>query len=853
VNKLTFQTPILKIFIFLSLLYCLPLEAQIIKKKKRKESVITENVILDTLNIYPINKILDYKGSIPKYFDLIHTQLYLTPNFKERSIQGTAFLKLTPHFYDQSELILDAKGMNFDSITLSLDNFSTLVEYAYDGMKLKINLKKAMTRKDTFEVKIQYTTNTHQLNDLQKGLGQGAYFINSNQYNPYRTTIFWTQGETEAASCWFPTIDATNQKSTEEIFVTVPDSMTTISNGTLISQTSLPNGLRTDYWKQSQAHAPYLFALVIGPYIKVKDFWREKPVDYYTLAPYDKVIKEVFGRTPQMIEFFSNKFQYDFPWDNYKQVTVYDFVAGAMENTTLSVFHEGLMYNHGDILDKNFGEDPIIAHELVHQWFGDLVTSESWSQLTLNESFAAYGEYLWIENWNGKDDAAVVWYNKYQNYIREYTYKEAESIVQNYYDTPQEIFDAHRYDKGAIVLHLLRQYIGDDAFFSGIHEYLTRNAFQSAEVTQLRLAFERVTGQDLNWFFNQWYYEPGHPIVDLKYRYDSVHQEVVLDIYQKQDQHPNVQVPNHKILFNVDLIYLDTIIHQLVTVNNKQESIRFSSKASPITVNFDPGKLQVWEADMDYNPKDLEIIYRRSDKILDKIFVINQFKENLNFTKAAEILLADFENQHWFVQENILKLAAQFSINDQKTLTEKSKILLNSENTTLRKDALTALSAMKDSQIVEISKKLLQNDSSNMLKSAALDILFKQLNADAYPFVKNYMDIKHPQLEISIAKILAANPKKEDFEYFKKSILSIINYQTKSIYESFGKYLMAIDDSTFEQGMNLLKLVIENAYPNDRVKNAKNLIQQFKNLKEGKDGWTENKKAIVNQYVQLLN
>jgi hypothetical protein len=115
------------------------------------------------------------------------------------------------------------------------------------------------------------------------------------------------------------------------------------------------------------------------------------------------------------------------------------------------------------------------------------------------------------------------------------------------------------------------------------------------------------------------------------------------------------------------------------------------------------------------------------------------------------------------------------------------------------------------------------------------------------------MDIKHPQLEISIAKILAANPKKEDFEYFKKSILSIINYQTKSIYESFGKYLMAIDDSTFEQGMNLLKLVIENAYPNDRVKNAKNLIQQFKNLKEGKDGWTENKKAIVNQYVQLLN
>ncbi|HUH74785.1 MAG TPA: M1 family metallopeptidase [Chitinophagales bacterium] len=850
---MTFQTTILKIFIFLSILYCIPLQAQNKKKRQRKADVITENVFLDTLDIYPVNKILDYKGTSPKYFNLIHTQLYLTPSFKEKSIHGTAILKLTPHFYDQSELVLDAKGMSFDSISLSLDNFSSLVDYAYDGMKLRIQLSQAMTKKDTFEVKIQYTTHTHQLNDLQKSLGQGAYFINNNQYNPYRSTILWTQGETEAAACWFPTIDATYQKTTQEIYVTVPDSLTTISNGTLVSQMAIENGLRTDYWRQTQAHAPYLFALVVGPYIKVEDSWRDQPVDYYTLAPYDQVIREVFGRTPEMIDFFSKKFQYDFPWDNYKQATVYDFVAGAMENTTLSIFHEGLMCNHGDILDKNFGEDGIIAHELVHQWFGDLVTCESWSELTLNESFASYGEYLWAENWKGKDDAASLWRNKYLAYLREYTYKKADPLVQNYYDTPQEVFDRHRYDKGAIVLHLLRQYIGDEAFFDGIGEYLNKNAFQSTEVAQLRLAFEKITGLDLNWFFNQWYFEPGHPVVDLKYRYDSVHQEVVIDIYQKQDQHPNVEVPYHKILFNVDLIYSDTIIQQKITINNKQESIRFASTTPPLTVNFDPGKMQVWEADMDYKSEDLAMIYHRSNQVLDKVFVIDQFKENLNFEQAAEILLPDFENQHWLVQENILKLAAQFNLENQKTLTDKCKDLLLSERPSSRRNALEALKLMKDAQIIEIAQSILENDSSNMLKSVALDILFQQLKADAYPFAIKFLDIKHPQLEVVIAKILAAHPQKEDIDYFKKSIFSIIHYLTKPVIESFGKYLIAMDDNTFEQGMDALQLVIENAYGNGRVTNAKNLIRDFQNLKVGKDGWTATKKEIVNQYAHLIN
>ncbi len=838
--------PILKLLILILIFTSiLPAYGQKRKNKKNQQKDTFEEYLMDTMNVFPVNKISDYKGSYTRYFELLHTKLEITPDFEKRSISGIATLKLKAQFYKQSELVLDAKGMDFDTVSWSLDQYVAPMQYAYDGMKLKIQLPQAVGRKDTFEIKIQYTAHTHELNDMQKVLGQGAYFINSHKTNPYRATILWTQGETETSSCWFPTLDASNQRTTQEIYVTVADSMTTISNGTLISQTKNTDGSRTDYWRQNQTHTPYLFALIVGPYLKYEDKWRDKEVSYYALEPYFKDVQEVFGRTPEMMEYFSDLFYYDYPWDNYKQVAVYDFTAGAMENTTISVFHEGMMCSRQDLLDKYWGEDLIIAHELVHQWFGDLVTCESWSQITLNESFANYGEYLWLEKWKGIDDAHVHWYNRYNSYLHEYTYQKVEPIIQNYYTLPKDVFDRHRYEKGGMALHLLRKYIGDEAFFEGLGEYLKANEFQSAEVHQLRMAFEKVTGQDLNWFFDQWWYQPGHPNVEIAHKYDEEHKEVVLDFYQKQILHPNAEIPVHKIILDVDLIFPDTVVRHMVTLSNKQDRIRISSPSKPLTINFDPGKLQVWEAEYTYADDELRTIYNRSSYVLDKIFVINQLKKKGDFKVVADILLPQMENQHWFVREKIMELAASFDSSNQKILLKKLLPYLYSDKVFERYNTLLALQKLKDPEIILTAKNLLQTDSSNQIRATCLRILLDSLGKDAYAFAKPWMNVKNVHLESAIVKILAENPKAEDLPYFERSMLSILHHYARDIFVPFEKYILAVDIETFKKGLGIVNNVIQNEYPNNRVIQAKAMIDRLKKMEIGINGMTETKKTLI--------
>lgn len=820
--------------LFLSLV---DVEAQSRVKKKKIQKEKYEEIEMDTMDIHPVNKILDYKGVYAKYFHLHHTTLELEPSFQNRKIQGVATLKVSPVFYDQVELVLDAKGMIFDSITYSFDGFKSPLKYRYDGLRLSIELPQKVTRKDTFEVRIPYTASTHELNSVQKSLGQGGYFINAHQTNPYRKTIFWTQGETEAASCWFPTFDATNQKTTQDIFVTVPDSLVTISNGFLKDQTSLGNGKRKDHWQQNLPHAPYLFALVIGPYFKYADQWRDKPVEYYALEPYFKDVYQVFKNTPDMMEYFSKIFGYDYPWDNYKQVTVYDFTAGAMENTTLSIFNENLMCQHPDIEDRHHGEDLIIAHELVHQWFGDLVTCESWSQLTLNESFANYGEFLWLEKWKGLADAEAYYFNRFNAYKNEYTYRKVDPIVQHYYKSPDEVFDRHRYDKGGLVLNMLRKYLGDEAFFEGLKVYLNSKAFQSAEIHDLRMAFEKATGKDLNWFFGLWWLNPGHPIVEVKKSFDAEHKEVVLEFLQKQDRHPNVTIPLHRIFVDVDFIYADTVITHTVEFSNKKETKRIYSESVPLAINIDPGKLFVWDLEETIALEELPVIYQNTDRVVDKAYIIKQLKDKSIFPSHGSFLLDSFEEQHWFVKEKIMDNALAFDENQRQVLLPKVLNLLTSKTAPERSTALFTLQKMQYSELQSLVQSTLTSDSSNLVKSTCLRILTDSLKKDAREYIEPFIAQQNAHLIGAVGRYLGQYGEGDDFPFFERAIYTLHHYFVEDAYKSLNTLLEKSDVDVIEKAISLLENVIENEYPNNRVRQANKYLPTFKELLNTRKGF----------------
>ena len=479
------------------------------------------------------NEISAYRASSPRHFDLLHTSLDLKFDYEKETVSGEAYLTLKPYFFNQNRLILDAKDFEVHAFGLVENGAVSELNFHYDEKRITAFLPKTYSAKDTLIVRVKYTAFPNN-NNVAAGAAitdtKGLYFVNP-MASPGKPTQIWTQGETEYNSKWFPTIDSPNERATQEIKLTVEDKYRTLSNGKLVSSKKNTDGTRIDHWKLELPHAPYLAAIAIGEFVEIQDSWEGMPVNYYVEKEFEKGGKIVFQHTPEMIGFFSRLLNVRYPWSHYNQVVVRDFVTGAMENTTLTIFMEDLNLDEREAIDSEW--DGIIAHELFHQWFGNYVTTESWPNLTLNEAFANYSEYLWFEYKNGKDEADLHHVAEMETYLEESEYKQ-EDLIRFFYDKPDDMFDSHSYAKGGRILHMLRRHLGDEAFFKSLNRYLQKHAFQSVEVHDLRLAFEEVTGLDLNWFFNQWFMASGHPILSYEVDYSQPN-NLLLTVAQSQD------------------------------------------------------------------------------------------------------------------------------------------------------------------------------------------------------------------------------------------------------------------------------------------------------------------------------
>jgi len=503
---------------------------------------------LDSISLADIatekeRQLLQYQGSRERKFDLIHTSLDLQFDYDSGFVVGQAILLLKPYFYDQEVLELDAKDYDIHEIWLQEGADRRPLASRYNQRVLSIYLPRHYTALDTLEVGVRYKAKPNENSGMGSSAitdNKGLYFINPHKVAGKPVQI-WTQGETEHNSKWFPTIDSPNERATHDFKLTVEDRYITISNGKMESQKHNGDGTRTDHWRMDQPHAPYLAAIVVGEFAAIQDSLGVLPLRYLVEKQYEQGAKEVFKNTPEMIAFFSDLLGVDFPWPKYDQVVVRDFVSGAMENTTVSIFMEELNLDEREAIDSEW--DYIIAHELFHQWFGNYVTLESWSNLPLNEAFADYSEYLWTEHKEGKDNADMQHIVALEGYLAEAQEKQ-EDLIRFYYEDMEDMFDRHSYAKGGRVLHMLRKYLGDEAFFASLNFYLEKHAYSSVEIHDLRLAFEKVTGKDLNWFFNQWFLASGHPVLDIEFDH-SQPENVLLTVKQKQDFNttPLYQIP----------------------------------------------------------------------------------------------------------------------------------------------------------------------------------------------------------------------------------------------------------------------------------------------------------------------
>lgn len=528
-----------------------------------------------------------FRESAERINDLVHTKLDARFDYSKSYLNGKVWITLKPHFYATDSLALDAKGMDIHKVSIIRGTTQAPLKYNYDGWILNVKLDRTYKGGENYTVYIEYTAKPDELQVEGSAAitdAKGLYFINPRGEEKDKPTQIWTQGETEATSVWVPTIDKPNQKTTEEISMTVPDKYVTLSNGILVSQKKNSDGTRTDNWKMDLPHAPYLFFMGVGEYSIIKDTYKGKEVSYYVEKEYAPVARRIFGLTPEMIGFYSRITGVDYPWQKYSQIVGRDYVSGAMENTTATLHQESAYQDARELVDGNAWED-VIAHELFHQWFGDYVTTESWSNLTLNESFANYSEYLWREYKYGRDAADAHNYQDMQGYIQ--SQSENKDLVRFAYRDKEDMFDAVSYNKGGRILHMLRTYVGDSAFFKALNNYLTNNKFKSGEAHNLRLAFEDVTGKDLNWYFNQWYFGAGHPKLDVTYSYDEAAKKV--NVVVKQTQTTN----NNKVFrlpVAIDIYEGGKKTRNNVWVKNRVDTFSFSYTTKPDLVNFDGDK-----------------------------------------------------------------------------------------------------------------------------------------------------------------------------------------------------------------------------------------------------------------------
>ncbi|CAH0995310.1 hypothetical protein EMA8858_01431 [Emticicia aquatica] len=763
-----------------------------------------------------INKILPaqgiYNGAKTIENDLIHTQLELKPDWGKQYLFGKATITFKPHFYAQNKLKLDAKGFDIQEVILK----NKALTYTYDKRVLTINLGQNFTRRDTLTIQIVYVAKPNELpigGSAAITADKGLYFINPQGTDLDKPQQIWTQGETEANSCWFPTIDSPNQKMTQEIFLTVDNKFTTLSNGKLISSKQNADGTRTDYWKQSKLSSPYLTMIAVGDFKKVTDpSYKDFEVSYYVEPKFEKFAFNIFGRTPEMIVFFEKLLGVKFQWEKYAQIAVRDYVSGAMENTTATIHGDFIQKDNHQLVDDN--DDGVIAHELFHHWFGDLVTCESWANLPLNEAFADYAEYLWAEHKYGKDEGELVANIALNQYLDEAKEKR-EPLIRFRYLDKEDMFDSHSYAKGGRILHLLRKQVDDEAFFESLKLYLNQHAFKNAEIEDLRIAFENVTGEDLNWFFDQWFLKAGHPELQVSHSFENG--KLKLNVKQTQDTtYSTIYRLPMKVLVKTE----NEQFTKEILVEKSNQTFEILVKSSPKMVLLDPENIFVGKIEHQKSQDELIYQYYNAEGIATKLNVLETLTyipedDTTFYNPPAEknirrLLIDATKDKFWRIRQFAVQKLFDY---DGDEFLEVEKALqyrvIHDERSYVRADAILAMKGFLNSQNDKLFRDAL-TDSSYTVQAAAIEALLASHPSDAIEIALKFDTSTNPNIFASVANYFAEEASPLRYDWFINHLTKMKGNDLYQVLGIFGTYLVKSSTEIQLKSLPLLSQIAKN-------------------------------------------
>jgi len=558
---------------------------------------------------------------VPRYapercVDITHVTIDVTPDFAARTVQGVTTISFTPLAKPLTELKLDAIDLNVASVASS----ARIEGYTATDESITITFSSPLPPGAPAHVVIRYDAEPQ----------EGMYFRTPEMGYPDGDIHLFTQGESHEAPHWYPNFDYPNERFRSEVICRVPPEMTVVSNGRLISEKIDPaTGLKAVHWLQDKPHVNYLVALVAGRFEKVEARYRDIPLAFYTPPSQIEQAANSFEGTADMIAFFERELGVPYPWGKYDQVVVQDFVAGGMENTSLTILTDRTLFT--DATENVRSSRDLVAHELVHQWMGDLVTCKDWSHLWLNEGFAVYYETLYTGHHSGRD---AMLYDLYTAARSITSRGDDKPVVYRYYENAGEQFDYRAYAKGGWIIRMLRCRLGDELFLRVIRTYLERHALGTVITEDLRSVIEELSGRSFDRFFDQWLYHGGCPRLDVAYEWSE--RDKLAKITVKQAQALGDAGPFH-LPTTVRFLLGERAIDREVLIDETQHDFYFALDAEPNIVRFDPELALLARVTLDVPREMLYAQLENRSDVVGRLLAIDGLKEKKDKKTVAQL------------------------------------------------------------------------------------------------------------------------------------------------------------------------------------------------------------------------
>ncbi len=646
-------------------------------------------------------------------FDALHYRIAITLDLDQKSFAGQATITLAALVDGLETVVLDAEEF---TVTRVVSEWGEPLESSQSDRELSIRMRRPLARGEVRSITCVYAG---------KDPRNGLRFVAASADTP---ALVYSDSWPNRVHHWFPCFDYPNDKATSEILATVAADLKVAANGRLVSVTEDPARRTVTYhWSQDLPHSTYLVFLAAAPYVVVPDAYGTLPINYWVYPQHASMARSTYGKTPAMMAFFNRIYGYDYPWQKYDQISVPS--GGGAESTSATAMTHRIMVDERN--EPEFSAIGIVSHELAHQWWGDLITLRSWAHTWLNESFATYSDYLYVREERGGEEGAVNLLGKLNAYLREAKTRYVRPIVSDRYDQPQDMFDSHTYPKGALVIHMLRQQLGDAAFFDTLKYFLHRHAFEPVDTGDFIRAVKTVTGQNLDWFFDQWLFKPGHPVFDVSSEWDASRKVVVLTVTQVQDFARGIPVFRVPVTVAIEGAQGRTTTR--LWIREREERFELPSEGQPLLVRFDPENVLLKE--VRFSKPRAEFIYQLThDDVIGRMEAAAGLAEMGGDAAALAALgTAARRDAFWAVRRAAVEALAKAAGASQAAVLHEAAL---DAHASVRTAALVALGDLKDPSLLAWFKERFAKDGSDGVRAESLRAIGKLGDRAAVPFLE---------------------------------------------------------------------------------------------------------------------